>query len=106
MADQLRWFKVWTTILLDPGMASMELADLGRWVRLGALATAVGDVGSVEFTADADGLLATLKVDTLEDAKRALCRMPGVHFEEGKNRYGGITVTFKKWRFYQIDSTA
>src|SRR5262245_51233004 len=105
MADQLRWFKVWTTILLDPGMAAMDLADIGRWARLGALATAVGERGILDFTQDGNALLATLKVGDLEAAKCALLRLPGVHFEEGKNRYGGITVTFKNWRKYQLDST-
>lgn len=78
MADQKRWFKVWTSILLDPGMNSLELADVGRWVRLGALAAAVGDRGQLSFPAAGDGLVATLKVGDLIEAKRVLARLPNL----------------------------
>jgi hypothetical protein len=105
VADQKRWFKVWTSILLDPAMNSLELADVGRWVRLGALAAAVGDRGQLTFPAGGAGLLTTLSVPDLEAAKCALQRLPHVVFEEGNRVNGTFTVTFKNWRKYQEDST-
>jgi hypothetical protein len=105
MADQKRWFKVWTSILLDPTMNSLELCDVGRWVRLGALTAAVGDNGRLTFPAPAETLLTTLKVSTLDDAKCALQRLPHVQFEEGKSDNTTFTVIISNWFKYQRDST-
>ena len=49
MADQKRWFKVWTTILHDPDFRTMPVEDVGRWVLLGALIAAHGDYGGVRI---------------------------------------------------------
>lgn len=86
-------------------MNSLDLADIGRWVRLGALAAAVGDRGRLTFPASGDGLVMTLKVASLEAAKCALARLPHVVVEEGNRVNGEFTVTFLNWRKYQEDST-
>jgi len=105
MADQKRWFKVWTSILLDPAMNSMDLADMGRWVRLGALAAAVGEHGRLVFPAGGDGLIMALRVPDLASAKCALLRLPHVSFEEGTNDNGEFTVIISNWYKYQEDAT-
>jgi hypothetical protein len=82
LADQKRWFKVWTSILLDPAMNSLELADVGRWVRLGALTAAVGESGSLAFQSGTSSLLTALGVTTLAEAKCVLARLPGVYVSD------------------------
>lgn len=43
---------------------------------------------------------------SLADVKTVLNRLPNLHVEEGRKRYGQITVTMKNWLKYQMDSTA
>lgn len=102
MADQLRWFKVWTTLLID--MDNLPDEAIGRWTRLGCRTAAVGTNGTTVF-ASRGHLAAFLKVSEhcLEDA---LNMLPNVRVEEGKNRDGSLAVTFNKWHKYQSDSTA
>src|SRR5262245_44175171 len=45
MADQGRWFKVWTSILDDPDFQELSLEDVGRWALLGAMTKLVGTSG-------------------------------------------------------------
>ena len=47
MADQKKWFKVWTSILVDMDNRSAE--DVGHWVRLGARIALVGNKGTFIF---------------------------------------------------------
>lgn len=49
MADQKLWYKVWTSILSDPDFALMPIADIGRWVLLGAAIALSGTNGSLRI---------------------------------------------------------
>jgi hypothetical protein len=106
MADQLKWFKVWTSILSDDDFDPFRegtLADTGRWMRLGAYTALHGNSGSVEIMKDT-----LFRLLNVTDIGELTCKLmfKNVLFEEGKNRDGKITVTFHKWHKYQIDSTA
>lgn len=101
MADQKRWFKVWTSLLIDMDNVSDHL--VGKWTRLGCRTALVGNAGTVLFD-DWEHVARFLKV-TVEDAKSCLQSLPSVSFEEGENRHGKVAVTFKKWVHYQEDST-
>ncbi len=103
MADQKRWFKVWTSILsdddFDPGRG---LNSIARFVMLGAYTALHGSWGVVEIMPDT--LFRLMQIDNLSDLRRDLaCK--NITFEEGKNRHGKITVTWAKWTKYQEDST-
>lgn len=102
MADQLRWFKVWTSLLVDMDDVPDEI--IGKWTRLGCRIALVGDNGRVKFNSR-EHLAAFLKIpaDALETVTN---RIPSVSIEEGQNRHGSLTVTFSKWPTYQRDSTA
>jgi len=105
MADQKRWFKVWTSIVsdddFDPTIPGV-LEGVGRFALLGAYTALHGNRGVVEI---AHGTLFRLmKVENLVDL-RSNCTLKNVHFEEGKSVYGKITVTWDKWVKYQEDST-
>lgn len=47
MADQKRWYKVWSSILTDPDFSLMPVADIGRWVLLGATIAQCGTNGTL-----------------------------------------------------------
>lgn len=101
MADQLRWFKVWTSLLIDMDHLSNEA--IGMWTRLGCRTAAVGTNGTSVF-ASREHLATFLKVP-VEGIDRALKTLPNVVIEEGENRDGKVAVTFRKWSKYQSDST-
>ncbi len=101
VADQKRWFKVWTSLLID--MDNMPPEDIGQWVRLGCRIALVGNHGTVEF--DDWSHVARFFNVLLADVKALLKRLPSVSFEEGKSDNCRITVTLKNWLKYQVDST-
>lgn len=105
MADQKRWFKVWTSIVANAHFAEMSLEDIGRWTLLGASTALDGDRGVLDVPGSGKELCRVLRVDDLGAAKAVLQRLRSVHFEEGKNHHGENTVTWANWVKYQKDST-
>ena len=106
MADQKRWFKLWTSILSDDDFdPSREggLRGLGRVAMLGAYTALHGKSGHVEILPAT--LLRLLDAQSLEELTSDIA-LKNVVFEEGQNHYGKLTVTWRKWRQYQEDSTA
>ena len=107
MADNNWWVKVPVAgVLLDPAMALLPLDDLGRWLRLKALAAATGTDGTIEFPPAADALLHALRVTDVCAVTSVLTRLPFVTVSDTPNRYGGITVTIKNPYKDRYDRTA
>ena len=102
MADQKKWFKVWTSLLID--MDHVSNADIGAWVRLGCRIALVGDSGKVRFEQGWEHLARFLKC-SIEDAQACIKRVHGIVIEEGKTVHDELSVSFKKWYEYQEDST-
>ena len=105
MADQKRWFKVWTSIVANGQFAEMSLEDIGRWALLGAATALDGDDGRLEIPGSGRELCRILRVPDLDAAHVVLNRIISVQYEEGTNDRVTAVVTFKNWRKYQIDST-
>ena len=112
MADQKRWFKVWTSIIANGDFAEMNLEDIGRWALLGAATALDGDNGVLEIPGEGKELCRLLRVATLADAKCALSRLKSVQYEEGKivDDTGSVykknkVIKWHKWLEYQKDST-
>jgi hypothetical protein len=105
VADQKKWFKVWTTILLDPHHMNMSLENVGRWTRLGALMVSQGDSGKLVLIPPAKSFLVAMECATFDAAIDALRMLPNVQIEEGKFDNGKTTVIMSKWFKYQVDST-
>jgi hypothetical protein len=105
-SDQKRWFKVWTSLLVDMDHLSDEA--VGRWVRLGCRAALVGHDGTVTFS-DRDHLARFLHVPP-DAVERVAIELPNVHVSgcahDANQRDGTITVTFRNWRKYQLDWSA
>ena len=105
MSDQKRWFKVWTSLLVD--MDNMSDADIGRWVRLGCRIALVGNNGEAIFD-DMAHLGSFLKMSP-DVVKSVIDVLPNVALhiidEEGKSDNGKIAVIMHNWIKYQCDST-
>ncbi len=104
MADNLRWFKVWTSIVADPHFQSLPLEDVGRWALLGALTALSGTRGVLNNPEDCRMLCQLLRC-TKDELVGVINRLPNVSFEEGKNRHGDKSVTWRNWHKYQLDAT-
>jgi hypothetical protein len=106
MADHKKWFKVWSTILIDPHHTNLDLASVGRWTRLGAMMVSAGDAGSLEIIPPAKSFLVAMDCANLDAAKCALKALPNVQIEEGKSDNGSFIVIIQNWFKYQVDSTS
>lgn len=109
MADQKKWFKVWSSILLDPHHMNMTLENVGRWVRLGAMMVSQGENGRLLLIPPATHFVVAMNCPNFEQAMEVLKGIPNVCIdvcnEEGKSGHGEIIVTMKNWYKYQVDST-
>jgi len=105
VSDQGRWFKVWVSILDDLDFQDLSLEDIGRWTLLGALTKLVGEQGRLPINGSGRKLCELLRVDTMDDVKACINRLPNVSFEEGKTRYGARVVTWRNWLKYQVDGS-
>src|SRR6266404_1350988 len=106
MSDQKRWFKVWTSIISDDDFEPSRpggLLSLGRFTILGAFTALHGTHGILEIMPDT--LLRLMQARTLAEIRDDIA-FKNVVLEEGKNRYGKVTVTWAKWVTFQEDSTA
>jgi len=106
MSDQMKWFKVWTSILSDDDFnPDRESTPIGimRFAMLGAFTALHGSKGKVAIMPDT--LFKITRAQSIGDLRTTLT-LKNVSFEEGKNRYGKINVTWRKWNKYQRDSTA
>ncbi|HXN06305.1 MAG TPA: hypothetical protein VN944_04470 [Nitrospiria bacterium] len=105
MADLKRWFKVWTAILSDDDFDPSRpgtLESIGRFSLLGAYMALHGERGVVDIMPDT--LFRLMQVKNLDEL-RSQMTLKNIVFEEGKNRYGKITVTWGKWSKFQEDSS-
>ncbi len=100
MADNKRWFKVWTTVLNDPHLFTMSLEDVARWFLLGALTAEQGNSGNLKISKKQ--LCNLFRNDNENDNKNSLNNMPNLEYTNDNDT---ITVTFLKWSKYQVDST-
>lgn len=119
MADQLRWWKLWTASLTDPDLERLSLEDWARWARLGALTTTHGDHGTYHAKHPARALVNTLRIGGHQGYSRygaawcwkttldVLRRLPGIVVTvHGESTSAELTIVWKNWRKYQEDSSA
>ena len=102
MADNGRWFKLWTSSPDDPSLDNLDIADFGRWAKLGAVIKEHGERGCLVIESPARSLCAKMQVSTFDDLEKALLRLPNLTIERVN---GKLTVTFNNWRKYQEDTT-
>jgi len=103
VADQKKWFKVWTSILSNANFAEMSLEDIGRWTLLGAAIALDGDKGSLEIPGEGKELCRILRVKNLTEAAYTLKRIKSAELDVQKVS-GKKSVRYRNWYTYQEDS--
>jgi len=99
VADQKKWFKVWTTLLIDS--LSTKIDDIGRFAVLGCLIATRGENG--KLVTDKKTLQTLLQC---KEISPEFTKMFNVIIEEiGDTCNGNISVTLKNWHKYQVDTT-
>lgn len=107
MADQGRWFKVWTSIVDDDDFEEMSLQDIGRWVLLGAHLKLRGQQGRILIPYPATHLQKLFRVPSYSELITILHKMHGVNVHENVNGTNivNIFIEMPNWSKYQHDST-
>lgn len=103
MADQGQWFKLWCSADDDPDLSALPLEDFARWVKLGMYIKRHGERGMVSFKKNASILRDKFRVSCDDDVISVLERLPNLGVQK---RDGVLTVTFRNWHKYQVDSSA
>ena len=99
MADQKKWFKVWTTLLIDS--LSTKIDDIGRFTVLGCLIASRGENG--KLVTDRKTLQMLLQCNEISPKFIKEFNIILEEIEDTGN--GNLSVTFKNWNKYQVDST-
>ncbi len=102
MADNKKWFKVWTDIMTNPEFDDLDNSFVGAWVRLGALVAKLGKSGIV--TVSENQMIKRVNCDAQCLAEIA-DKLKLVNVSVVDNRNDTWTVTFHNWAKYHVDST-
>lgn len=108
MADNKQWFKVWTSILTDPQLASLHNQTVGCWVRLCALTAQHGTGGILKITAQQ--LIVTLHLlkASQNDINKIFNDLKKLNIlineEVQKESVTLVTLQFLNWQKYQAYS--
>jgi hypothetical protein len=116
MADQGRWFKLWTNAPDDDAILALPPAIRWAWAALGCYVKAHGTRGRVTIHAGNPALAAQMAVppERLIDVIKTLPHVTTERaFSDALNRHsvdpqrdnGEFTVTWQNWSKYQDDST-
>ncbi len=102
MSDQGLWFKLWCSSLDDPDLDNLDIADFGRWCKLGALVKRHGHNGTLAIRPPARGLCSMFQVETFAGLIDALRRLPGVNFPSVADETL-VMFQFANWLKFQGD---
>lgn len=104
MADNKKWFKVWTQILTDPSFDDIHNQAIGAWVRLGALVAYHGDSGEIEISKKQLLKRMHLSIETKQDALQLILKdLEKINVKVTENGNDTCFVSFKNWGKYQAD---
>ena len=101
MADQGRWWKLWTSSISDPALRELTLEDVGRWCWFGAYLKAHGDGGTITIKLPGCALQDLFRVGSWDHVLLILYRFPNC---ETTVDNVSCTVTWKNWHKYQVDN--
>ncbi len=99
-----RWVKVWHEILIDHDFQDMPLEQQARWYNLLVFVSANGEKGNIEIDLTSRTISNLLQCQT-HDILPHLMSLKNVEIKLLDDN-AKISVTFKKWAKYQIDSTS
>ncbi len=99
IADQKKWFKVWTTLLMDTHIPN---EDIGMFTRLGCAIAFRGINGKLVTTNQA--LHSMLQIPHDKQLPQSFLDNFNVQIHENGN--DKISVTLKNWYKYQVDNSS
>ena len=100
-----RWVKVWHEILNDSHFQELSLEQQARWYTLLVFISSQGKKGKVYIPSPARVLISQLQCRDFDHLIECVSALPNLKIEVDID-YAGISVTFKKWSKFQVDSTA
>lgn len=106
MADQGLWFKLWCSADDDPDLDNLDIADFGRWCKLGLQVKAHGTDGTLVLRAPGRSLCAKFQVPDFDALVATIGRFPHVLVRRHTDPVSPetvVTVTFRNWAKYQGD---
>lgn len=103
MADSGRWFKLWCASVNDPDLSNLDIADFGRWAKLGAYIKEHGTDGSVTLKEPSKMIIAMLQLPSLKDIALCFERMRNVTVSLETNSIVSYTIKYENWHKYQGD---
>ena len=109
MADQLPWWKLWTSVLTDDAMQALSLEDFARWCFLGVWLRQHGDGGSGVISRSSHALTRAWRSRNWTSVMVILQRLPNVSVEVLEVDPSGepiaLRVAMANWRKYQEESS-
>mgnify|MGYP001583286783 FL=1 len=103
MAEQGRWFKLWTTAPDDPDLGNLSLEDFARWCLLGVYLKVHGSDGRVVLTPPAAALVRTLRLPDFTAALDFVRGLPNCTVTLVTNSPVTCTIQWSNWAKYQGD---
>lgn len=105
MADQGVFWKLWCSALEDPDLDNLDIADFGRWAKLGAYMKKHGNDGNIVIRRPAKSLLCMLQLPDFDAFLAFLKRISHVHVtcESESAHVTNAIVTYENWKNYQGD---
>jgi len=107
MADNGRWFKLWTTAPHDPHLANLSLEDFARWCLFGTYLKVHGKNGVISITDPANSLQQIFRLKSFNDVIMSIKLFPNCDVQITQNSsvtpVTTVTVTWHNWLKYQGD---
>lgn len=104
MADNKKWFKVWTSILIDPDFDELDNMTVGVWLRLGALVAFQGKTGKMILPKNQFMKRTGLEKCPESVTQATVTSLKNVNVFVTENGNDNVTIEFKKWSKYQAFS--
>lgn len=101
MADLGRWFKLWCCSVTDPHLDNLDIADFGRWAKLGAIIKEQGNGGELTITPPARSICSALQLNTIDDVISCIKKLPNVNVSNETSGCVSYKITFRNWLKYQ-----
>jgi len=103
VADLSRWFKLWCAAVHDPDLDNLDIADFGRWAKLGAIIKEQGTNGKIKIISPARLMCASLQVASFEHLVETIKKLPNIIVSNETLGNVLFTIEFRNWLKYQED---
>ena len=104
VADNKKWFKVWTSLLIDPDFDEAGNIVVGVWLRLGALVASQGKSGKLTLPKNQFLKRTHLSKEPESVTEGVTNKLKNINVFVTENGNDNVTVCFKKWSKYQAFS--